>query len=76
MLLSKKTVIKLSNEYSNIINHMCYSAYKLWNICNYERNNYKILNLPVKYPNWYYQKKYHKDDIWYKQLPSQTAQAV
>jgi putative transposase len=55
---------------------MCYAAYKLWNVCNYERYNYKALKLPVKYPDWYYQKKYHKDDIWYKQLPSQTAQEV
>lgn len=27
-------------------------------------------------PDWYYQKKAHKDDIWYKNLPSQTAQEV
>ncbi len=29
-----------------------------------------------KYPDWYYQKKAHKEDLWYKQLPSQTAQEV
>ena len=55
---------------------MCYAAYKLWNVCNYERLNYKKLNLPVDYPDWYYQKKTHKDDLWYKQLPSQSAQEV
>ena len=76
MLLSCKTVIKLNNEYENIIGHMNYAAYKLWNVCNYERRNYKELKLPVEYPDWYYQKKAHKDDIWYKQLPSQTAQEV
>ena len=27
-----------------------------------------------KYPDWYYQKKAHKGNLWYKQLPSQTAQ--
>ena len=27
-----------------------------------------------KYPDWYYQKKTHKGNLWYKQLPSQTAQ--
>lgn len=54
---------------------MCYAAYKLWNVCNYERNHYKELNL-TQYPDWYYQKKAHKGDLWYKQLPSQTAQEV
>ena len=29
-----------------------------------------------QYPDWYYQKKAHKEDLWYKQLPSQTAQEV
>ncbi len=36
MLLSHKTSIKISQEYCNIIGHMCYAASKLWNICNYE----------------------------------------
>lgn len=76
MLLAHKTTIKLSENQCNIVGHMCYAAYKLWNVCNYERLHYKELNLPVEYPNWYYQKKAHKDDMWYKQLPSQTAQEV
>ena len=76
MLLSHKTRIKLNSDYSNIIGHMCYAAYKLWNVCNYERLHYKELNLSVDYPDWYYQKKAHKDDMWFKQLPSQTAQEV
>ena len=76
MLLSQKTTIKLNNVESNIIGHMCYAAYKLWNVCNYERRNYKDLSLPVKYPDWYYQKSAHKDDLWFKQLPSQTAQEI
>ena len=73
MLLSHKTSIKICPEYSNIIGHMCYVASKLWNICNYERRHYKELGLE-KYPDWYYQKKAHKGNLWYKQLPSQTAQ--
>ena len=73
MLLSHKTSLKISQEYSNIIGHMCYAASKLWNICNYERRHYKELGLE-KYPDWYYQKKAHKGNLWYKQLPSQTAQ--
>ena len=76
MLLSQKTTIRLNKSESNIIGHMCYAAYKLWNACNYERRNYKDLSLPVEYPNWYYQKAAHKDDLWFKQLPSQTAQEI
>ena len=75
MLLSRETVIKTDSVSANIIGHMCYAASKLWNVCNYERNNYKELGLQ-KYPDWYYQKSVHKDDIWYKSLPSQTAQEV
>lgn len=75
MLLSHKTTIKLNDTESNIVGHMCYAAYKLWNACNYERHNYKTLGL-TEYPDWYYQKKAHKGDLWYKQLPSQTAQEV
>ncbi|NSG20468.1 transposase, partial [Blautia obeum] len=56
MLLSHKTSLKISQEYSNIIGHMCYAASKLWNVCNYERHHYKELGLE-KYPDWYYQKK-------------------
>lgn len=75
MLLSHKTSIKLNKDYSNIIGHMCYAAYKLWNVCNYERLHYAELGLD-SYPDWYYQKKIHKNDLWYKNLPSQTAQEV
>ena len=76
MLLSHKSTVKVSDAYANIIGHMCYAAYKLWNVCNYERIHYKELCLPVEYPDWYYQKSVHKDDMWFKQLPSQTAQEV
>ena len=46
MLLSHKTTVKLNNDESNIVGHMCYAAYKLWNVCNFERVNYKTLDLP------------------------------
>lgn len=75
MLLSHETAISLDKASENIIGHMCYAASKLWNVCNYERNNYKELGL-LKYPDWYYQKSVHKDNMWYKSLPSQTAQEV
>ncbi|MZT56121.1 transposase, partial [Blautia wexlerae] len=52
---------------------MCYAASKLWNVCNYERQHYKETGIE-QHPDWYYQKKAHKEDLWYKQLPSQTAQ--
>ncbi len=75
MLLSHETVVRLTSEQSNIIGHMCYAARKLWNVCNYERKNYKELGLS-EYPDWFYQKSAHKDDLWYRNLPSQTAQEV
>ena len=65
MLLSKETTIKLNDDYCNIISHMNYAAGKLWNVCNYERRNYKTLGLD-KFPDWYYQKKHHKDNLWFK----------
>lgn len=75
MLLSRKNTIQLNDDEANIVGHMNYAAYKLWNVCNYERNHYKELGLE-KYPDWYYQKANHKNDIWFKALPSQTAQEV
>ena len=75
MLLSQRTKIRVSDTQANIIGHLCYAAYKLWNVCNYERLHYKEQGLE-QFPNWYYQKKAHKDDLWYKSLPSQTAQEV
>lgn len=75
MILACKTTIKVSEDNMNIIGHMCFAAYKLWNVLNYERYNYKEVGLE-EYPNWYYQKKAYKDNMWYKNLPSQTAQQV
>lgn len=75
MLLSHKTSIRLDAEQSNIVGHMCYAAYKLWNVCNYERRNYKELGFE-KYPDWYDQKARLKENMWFKSLPSQTAQEV
>lgn len=55
--------------------NLSYSAYKLWNVANYEKRNYKALGLS-SFPNWYDQKKRMKGDFWYKNLPSQTSQEV
>ena len=75
MLLSQKTTIHWNTDQANIVGHMCYAAFKLWNVCNYERRNYRELGL-VQFPDWYYQKSHHKADIWYRSLPSQTAQEI
>lgn len=75
MLLSRKTEIQLNKTEANIVGHMNYAAGKLWNICNYERYHYKELGLE-KYPDWYYQKASHKENMWFRSLPSQTAQEV
>lgn len=75
MLLSQKTRIRLDPIQSNIMGHLCYAAYKLWNVCNYERLHYQELGLK-KAPDWYEQKASHKEDLWYRSLPSQTAQEV
>jgi putative transposase len=73
--LSLATKIKVTDDEANVIGHMCYSASKLWNICNYQRHNYKELGLE-KAPTWYTQKKEFKGNLWFKNLPSQSAQEV
>ena len=75
MLLSKKEVFLPSKEQEIILGHMGYAAFKLWNVANYEKRNYKELGMQ-KYPNWYEQKKRLKENFFYKNLPSQTAQDV
>ena len=75
MLLVKKEVFIPTTEQKMIFGHMGYAAYKLWNVGNYEKLNYKKLGMTV-FPNWYDQKKRLKDNFFYKNLPSQTAQYV
>lgn len=75
MLLTYKFEVNLNNKQSIILGHLCYAASKLFNVANYERKEYKSLGFDVV-PDWYEQKKRLKDNIWYKSLPSQTAQEV
>lgn len=75
MLLSRKEVFKNDKLNNTILRHMGYSAYKLWNVGNYEKRNYHELGFE-KFPDWYDQKKRLKDNFFYKNLPSQTAQDV
>lgn len=71
--LTKKVRFKPKKEQSIILDCMCKSSTKLWNVANYEKRNYKELKMD-NYPNWYEQKKRLKTNFWYKNLPSQTAQ--
>lgn len=75
MLLSRKEVFLPTQEQQIILGHMGYAAFKLWNVANYEKRNYKELGME-KYPDWYDQKKRLKENFFYKNLPSQTAQDV
>ena len=42
MLLTHETTIVLNKNDANIVGHMCYAAYKLWNVCNYKETTTKI----------------------------------
>lgn len=75
MILTKKYNVKVNNTQAIILGCFGVAAAKLWNVANYEKKNYKELGLE-KFPNWYYQKMVLKDNFWYKNLPSQTAQDV
>ena len=59
---------KLTNEQLTIINHLTYSASKLWNVSNYEviQRNIKPSKIDVQM----------KNNFWFKNLHSQSAQAV
>lgn len=75
MLLSIKQTINPNQKEKIILDSLSYSAYKLWNVANYEKRNYKSLGFS-SFPDWYEQKKRMKSDFWFKNLPSQTAQEV
>lgn len=75
MHLTKKIIYKPTEQELNILNVFAFSSAKLWNIANYEKKNYIELGFS-SFPNWYDQKKRLKDEFWYKNLPSQTAQDV
>lgn len=75
MLLTKKLYLEPTEKEQIILGCLCYASARLWNVGNYEKKNYKELGME-KYPNWYDQKKRLKQNFWYKNLPSQTAQEV
>ena len=59
---------KLSKEQQIVIRHLSYSAAKLWNIANHTFKNQET--------DLYHLKHYLKDNFWYKNLHSQSAQTV
>ena len=75
MKLTYKFEVKVNHNLGIILGHLSYASSKLFNVANYERKEYKNLGFDVM-PDWYNQKKRLKDNIWYKSLPSQTAQDV
>ena len=60
MLLARKLQVEVTEEQCCYFSHMSYAASKLWNLCNYEKYNWKELGLE-EFPNWYYQKKKWKN---------------
>ena len=75
MYLAIKTHFPDNDANNLIIRQLGYNAYKLWNVANYEMRNWQTLGMD-KRPTWYSQKKALKDNFFYKNLPSQTAQEL
>jgi len=75
MLLVHKFQFKPNKDTSIILSSLTYASARLFNVGNYERHEYEKLGFD-KIPDWYDQKKRLKDNIWFKSLPSQTAQDV
>ena len=66
---------KTNNYESLILGYLTYASARLYNVGIYERYEYKKLGYE-SIPDWYEQKRKLKNDIWFKSLPSQTAQDV
>ena len=66
---------KTNNYESLILGYLTYASARLYNVGLYERYEHKKLGYESM-PDWYEQKIKLKNDIWFKSLPSQTAQDV
>jgi len=73
--LAKSCVINVTGNVALVLGHLTYATWKLWNVANYERKNW-TKESGIVYPNWYDQKKRLKDQFWYNNLPSQSAQEL
>lgn len=63
-----------TKEQEGHLHNICSIATKLYNTDNYQR--IKVWEETGKIPSVYTQKKLLKDNVWFKLLPSQTAQEV
>lgn len=73
----KQTIIyklKPTKEQEGHLHNLCSIATKLYNTANYQRR--QEWEKTGKIPNYNIQDKILKNNVWYKLLPSQTAQAV
>ncbi|WP_026485634.1 RNA-guided endonuclease InsQ/TnpB family protein [Caldanaerobius polysaccharolyticus] len=71
MEIKRVIVFQLSHcniEHRIILGHLTYAASKLWNVANYAIQNREVLVNQLE--------KCLKDNFWYKNLHSQSAQAV
>ena len=75
MRLVHSFIFKPNNYESLILGYLTYASARLYNVGLYERYEYKKLGYESM-PDWYEQKRKLKNDIWFKSLPSQTAQDV
>ena len=73
MKLVSGFIFKTKTKEEIILGHLTYAAARLYNIGNYQRHQWTA-DSGQDYPDWYRQKKELKDEFWYKNLPSQTAQ--
>jgi len=71
--LAENFILKVNTIEEIILGHLTYAAARLYNIGNYQRHNW-TKESGQDYPDWYKQKKELKNEFWYKNLPSQTAQ--
>ncbi|MFX1535930.1 MAG: RNA-guided endonuclease InsQ/TnpB family protein [Promethearchaeota archaeon] len=74
MLRTHKLKIRVTGKKAKVLGAMGYVGTKLWNTANWERRNQ--WRTTGKIPNCVEQASELKNNKWYKQLPSQTAQAV
>ena len=73
----KQTIVfqlKPTTEQEGHLHNLCSIATKLYNTANYQRR--KVWEETGKIPNYNTQDKELKNNVWYKLLSSQTAQAV
>jgi putative transposase len=74
MLRTHKLTVRITGKKAKILGAMGYAGTKLWNTANWERRDQWAKTGEM--PNYAEQASELKTNKWYKQLPSQTAQAI